>query len=713
MKLGFFPLGSSYYPPHHDPADWERDVKRMARSGLNAMRTAELLATWDIIEREPRQPDFSWVDQILDLCAKHSLRVLLGTGACCPPVWMLDEYPDLPVISRDGVPYPTRGTWSWACIDHSGYLKETDRYLNQLLERYKDHPALLGWQIHNEAGYPFIPQKGKEMDWYCYCPHTTQRFRQWLKRKYQTIEALTDAWRWDPTNARYQRFEQVQPPRAMPIEWGPVTAWLDWRTFCAENWAAFIQRQHDLIKQKDPKHPTTTNLWGEATDYVGALAIDPWKLAQVVDVLGYDLYPGLKKRGVPERRRDALGPFFVSYFLDFARSTCAHNGKPFWLPEIESGPLDGWVKGPRYATRGRDLKRWNLEALAHGAKMILYQGYREWNCIPIHWGALVDLHGEPTERYYAAKEVNQAVKANEQFFIDAEPVPAQVALFYSQDNVFTMAGMSADDFMRRALQGAYEALWTSHHPVDFVSPQHLAQTPYRVIFLPFAAQLSPATCQQLKSFVRRGGILVGFAKCAMLDERGWYYNTRPGGGLDQVFGVREDYIAMEDQLKFTAHLNGRDYETSGFHHHQFLHLDKTTQVLGQFSDGTPALTHHAYGRGQAYYFATHFDMAALGSRAHAEVFHQLLEECRVTRPVLIKGRNSELVDVHLAQSGDEHLLVITNEGTQAAVLTLELPGITFSQAKELFGSQVQLKKGQAARLQVTVDAQDGAAIRLA
>ena len=62
--LSFLPMGSSYYPPHHDSADWERDVQRMVAAGLNTIRTAELLASWDKIEMIRNQPDWSWLDEI-------------------------------------------------------------------------------------------------------------------------------------------------------------------------------------------------------------------------------------------------------------------------------------------------------------------------------------------------------------------------------------------------------------------------------------------------------------------------------------------------------------------------------------------------------------------------------------------------------------------------------------------------------------------------
>jgi beta-galactosidase GanA len=706
--------GCSYYPPHHDPADWDRDFARMKAAGFNAIRTAELLASWDQIEREPRRPDFSWLDRAFDLAAAHGLSILLGTGACCPPIWMLDEYPNLQVISRDGVPYPTGAGWSWACINHPGYLAESDRYLGQLIERYAGRSALLGWQVHNEPGYPFIPKQGHLADWYDYNPHTVAKFREWLKAKYQTLDALNVAWRWDPTHHQYRDWGQIQAPRAMPIEWGIVTAWLDWRTFCTENWTAFLGRQAALIRERDRKHPTTTNLWSEATDFTGRLAIDPWQLAKHVDAIGYDLYPGLKKYGVPERRREPGGPAYVSWYLNFGWSTAVHAGKAFWLDETESGPLDGWIKGPKYVTTALDIKRWYLETIAHGATLMLYQGYREWNCIPIHWGALVDLHGEPTDRYRMAAKVNDVVRRHEALITAAKPARAAVGMFYSHENMLVSASMGADDFSRRSMLGLHEAIWAAHQPVEFVTAEYLPRAPYRVLFIPFGMVITAEAGRRLRRFVERGGTLVGFAKCAMLDDRGWYWNTRPGAGLDDVFGVREREIYYrQEPFTLTATLGGARLTVDGFHHQQWIDVAAGAQVLGTFADGTPAVTSHAFGEGRAIYIATHLDIAAFGSRGHHAFFRQLFAHIDLEPPVRVTGHGDAFVDPHLLIGpGGQRLLIVSNEHDADVGVTLWAPSVRAETVEETFGLPITVRQRDGLVISMRLPAQDAAMLRI-
>src|SRR5581483_8999098 len=249
IRTEYFPLGSSYYPPFHTRADGERDTAKMVAAGFNLIRTAELLASWDYIEPRRGEPDWSWLDRIFELANQHRLQILLGTGSCCPPIWMLEQYPDLQRVSREGVPYPTNTVWGWACVNHPGLRDEVARYVNLLVERYGHNPALFGWQIDNEIGQHTAFNEGirrgpRRYAYYCYCDHCARLFREWLKAKYQEIDALNEAWAWDPTHHRYYDWHQTQPPRSMPAEWGNGTAWFDFRSFVHRSHTHFIQFQH-------------------------------------------------------------------------------------------------------------------------------------------------------------------------------------------------------------------------------------------------------------------------------------------------------------------------------------------------------------------------------------------------------------------------------------------------------------------------------------
>lgn len=570
------PFGSSYYPPHHDPSDWPRDLDRMAAAGLTVIRTAELLASWDRIEVGRRSYDFGWLDIIFDLAEERGMSILLGTGSQNPPIWMVDEWADLQVVSRDGTAYPTATMWGWACKDHPGYLAELERWVRVLADRYGSRDGLLGWQVDNEPGYPFIPWRRDTMDLYCYCANTEQAWREWLQRRYGDLETLSDAWRWDPTHHRYSSWTQVRAPRSTPAEWGIVTAWLDWRRFTAERLADFVGWQSDLLHTLTPGRPTSTNvfIWSRHDPFGVWMGQDPWRLAGRVDAIGYDLYPGIEKRFL-------RFPEYAAMFLDYARSSAAAAGVEFWLPEIESGPLNGWVLGPDHATTADDITRINADGLGAGARLVLYQGYREWDCIPIHWGALVDLHGEPTGRYDAAAAVARA-----DLPLGGDPEPPAVALLVDFDNAAACQGMAAGEVLLDCITGAYRAL--AGFETGFVGPAELDDCSAKLVVVPFGVLLSARSGAALASYVERGGHLLTMAKVGMLDDRGWYWDTRPGAGLDRLLGVVEQSDDVE--------------------------------VRGRFADGSIALTARRHGRGTAWACGTHLDLGALRYGANRDFF---------------------------------------------------------------------------------------------
>lgn len=712
-RLDFFALGSNYYPPFHPPEDWERDVSRMAEAGLNAMRTADLLAGWEWIEAKEGVFDFDWLDRLFELAEKYGLGILLSTGAAQPPIWLLDKYPDVQIVSQDKVPYPTGANFGWACVDHPGYLAESERYLRVLLKRYKDHPALVGWQIHNEIGYPSPPRESGVTEIYCYCEHTAARFRDWLRAKYEgDIEALSEAWATTPARIRYHDWQQVQPPRVRPVGWGSPRSWLDWRTFINQHFADFVAWQNEIIKAGDPVHPTTHNL-ALGTNLGVERGVDPWLYPETgLDAFGYDIYP------VGRFKEE---PWWTSFRLDYYRAPALHAGMPCWVPEIESGPIGGWVLGPWHATTARDIRRYDLEAIAHGVKMILYHGYRDWDPFPLRWGGLVDLHGEPTERYEAARQVNSVVQAHETLFLEAEPVRAEVAIICDQANLIALYGMGASEFLLQAIKGVYYALWSQGYPVEFITPELLAAGAgdrYKVIFMPFLMLVAAEGGAALADFAAKGGTVVAFANCAMLDGRSWYWHDRPGAGLAAVFGVRERFIQQAEEVALVpepgaALFDGVTGPLAGHWHRQDLQLAEGTEVLARFADGEPAVTCHSYGDGQAYAFGTHFDVATLLHRddEHRRVFANLLREAGVERAFIMEG--GAQLDGHLLMRGEQMLFILANHGTKDATATVRLPRVSADVAvTDLFAERLleTSHDGTGLRFGLSVPGYDGTAV---
>lgn len=654
-----YSYGVGYYPLMHDKEDWSRDLCTMKEMGINFIRTAEIFNGWDQIEYEKGKYHFDFLDEFFDLCAKNKIGILLGTGSSSPPYWLHELDPDVNILSNHGKKFPNNGTYSWACRNNNNYIDACKNYTETLVNRYKDHPALFAYQIDNEIGYPFMPLQEGDIDIYCYCDYCKKKFREWLKKKYTTLKNLNYAYRWSTTTTYHTSWEQVEPPYVKPTSWSSVTRWLDFRLFHMESIVDFVKWQNDLIKKLDNVHPTSTNIFYlKSQDPLGVLtALDQFEMAKVVDYIGYDLYPGSgdKLESKPE---------FSSMFLDHARSITKPLNKDYWIAEIESGPINGWVLGPHRNTKPFDIERNGYEVIGHDAKSILYMGFREWDFQPLHWGALVDLDGNPTERVNAAKNLGEFLANNSHFLLNSTTSKGEIAILVSKENQIVINGMGQEKFLLKALRGAYRVFWEKGYHIDFITPEHLIDEyamDYEVICMPFMSMIEQDLAEKLGEYVKKGGLLIGNARNGYLGENGWYNHNMPCFNLKEVFGVNvlEAWSNVEPKISF----NHKEYD--GHWHKERLDIvQDSVEILGRFWDDTPAVTLNNYGEGKALYFATHPDVAYIENNSFLmwDVLDKVFADLYIEPYIKVDyvNRNVKEIDVHSLMHGDKEFLIITN-----------------------------------------------------
>lgn len=659
MDRDDFIYAAGYYPLMHDKEDWDRDLKLMKDSGINMIRTAELFNTWDRIEPEKGKFNFEFLDEFFDLCLKYDIKILLGTGTASPPYWLHELYPDVNILNNHGEQYPNNVSYTWACIDNPGYISEVERYLTVLIDRYKDHEALYAYQIHNEVSFPFMPLKEGDIDIYCYCNHTKKNFRKWIENKYETLDNLNYAYRWGATNTCHTSWKQVEPPKTKPTSWSSVTRWLDFRLFWMDNFVKFISWQNDIIKKYDTKHLTTTNIFFlKSQDPLGVLtALDQFEMAKVVDIIGYDLYPGSGNK--LEKK-----PEFASMFLDMAKSTSKPLGKDYWLLETESGPINGWVLGPSRNVKGFDLIRNVFEAVGHDAKLTLYQGWREWDFQPLHWGAIVDLDGGKTERTVAAKKIGTVLNEYGKSFVKSNNNKGEIGILISKENAIVLNGMGQEDFLIKALRGAYTTFWEKGYNVEFVNEDLVKDgyvNKYPVLYMPFMSVIDDELAKGLDKYVSQGGTLIGTPRCGMLGQYGWYNHKIPCFGLSDVFGV--EATEVEAGINPNVSYDMKNY--TGYWHKEVLQInDKNVDILARFNDDKPAVTINDYGKGQAVYFATHPDVAYLEEKSYLlwDIIDDILLPKGLSPKISVDYTNRSVkeVDVHYLGNEKEEYLIITN-----------------------------------------------------
>ena len=141
------------------------------------------------------------------------------------------------------------------------------------------------------------------------------------------------------------------------------------------------------------------------------------------------------------------------------------------------------------------------------------------------------------------EEIYLWTEKNERYLAQREPL-ARVGLVFSQQTAWYYGDEHADAAVENYSLGWYQALIESRVPFELVhdhllDPAHLAA--YKTLILPNIAALSDAQCNQLRSFVSRGGSLIATHETSLYDESGIHRKTF---ALGDLFGV--DWAGNKD-----------------------------------------------------------------------------------------------------------------------------------------------------------------------
>lgn len=615
-----FLYGGQYYPSVEKRENWDKDLKLMKESGVTFVRTAELVNTWDSLEPSEGKYNFEPLKEFLDVCAKYEIKAVLGTGTNSPPYWLHKKDPEINILGMTGRRFPNNLVYGWACYNNPTFKHYAEQYIKSLVKTFRGHPAVAGYQINNEIGYPFMPLESGEIDVYCYCEHCKAEYRKWLREKYVTLEQLDHAYTWDSTMQIHESWDDVQPPFGKPTTWGPITRWIDWRLFHMSVIENEVKWESRMIKTLDTKHFVTANIfYMKSQDLMGTItAIDQFNIAKHIDVLGYDLYPG---SGAKLERK----PEFSAMFYDHAKSVSKFAGIKYGLAEAESGPIGGWVLGPETNTTEVDIERNQLQAIGHNAKYIMYQLYKEMPQSPIHWGGIINFDSTKTRRYDTVKKIGEFVHKENDFLMNANQEKALVGLLVTKENQIILNAFGHEKFFVEELRGTYSYYLNRGYAVEFLTEEQMKDgscNQYKVIHAPLLAHLPEDLGSCVESYIKQGGRFVSSARLGYVGKFGWVEFHYPGGQLHQTSGF--EVIEAESNVNPLIEYKGR--KISGYWHKERIQIkEQNASVTASYlDDSEPAVVETNIGKGSFLYFGTHFGNAYLNGTGLEEILDDYL-----------------------------------------------------------------------------------------
>lgn len=587
MNKNKFIYGAQYYRPPTPPrAQRKNDIKRIRELGFNAIK---IQAMWNWVHPQPNFYDFEEIWELMDYAAKNEIGVVFLINLESAPYWLAEKYPEAKYVSSAGEVIDLQSTagcpsggWPGLCLDHMAVKKTAEMFLRTIVKEFKDHSALFCWHVWEEPHMVPLLSTSKPWEVFCCCESSLNKFREWLKKRYKTLQILNEAW-----NTKYTEWNQIRPP---PRWLGCYSLQLDWMRFEEFNMAENMAWRVKIIKDLDKDHPVISHL-GSDCPYS-----DLWKLAKSVDQWGCSVFPGWKGNVL----------YKVGLQLDTAMSSA--RGKVCWVCELQAdapGPLG---QGIFISSRPNvnEIAAWNWLAIAHGMKGILYWQYRPETLGPEAPGfGLCNMNGSLTERSNVASKICRLLNEYS-VFVEGKPQKANVGILYNKDALNLLYCATGKMFelepLNSSFEGIYRALWQKNIPVQLV---HIEETPLlemnrlKVIYSPLPLCMSEKYARKIKEYVSLGGTLVSECHVAQYNEYGYCSENVPGMGLDRLFGcVRIDAnrIGTEKML-----FGKRKMEAATFRE-TYKVVDG--DAIGFYRDGSTAIVKNHYGKGETLLFGS-------------------------------------------------------------------------------------------------------------
>ncbi|CAN5494644.1 hypothetical protein BH09PLA1_BH09PLA1_29180 [soil metagenome] len=345
-------IGTYYYPEQWPREQWQRDFDNIAAMGLSIVHMAEF--AWFTMEPKPGEFHFDWLDECVEMARQRSLDVILCTPTAAPPIWLSTDSPETMPIDQ----YERRDRFGGRrhYSPTSPAMQEaTARIVTAMAKHFGQHESIVGWQIDNEYSGNFDQSD-----------HTHVAFREWLKRKYQTIEALNLAWGCQFWNTYYTSFDQILMPRERTLNYDNPHHKLDASRFWSWAFANFNKLQADILRQHIGDRFITSNFMPFHLD------ANPADMMDGLSLFAWDSYP-VSGAGTahPDETYRLADPAAIGIVHD---QMASYTGR--WaLLEVQPGQVN-WSGVPVLLYPGA-VRLWLWTAYAHGAEFLTTYRYRQ------------------------------------------------------------------------------------------------------------------------------------------------------------------------------------------------------------------------------------------------------------------------------------------------------------------------------------------------
>jgi beta-galactosidase len=592
-------FGGDYNPEQWHPDVWREDIRLMGEAGVNIVTLG--VFSWGLLEPGDGEYDWGWFDEVVGLLSDAGISIDLATPTAAPPSWLLHRHPEILPVDEHLQPSHPGGRLGW-CPSSPVFLRYARRIVTAMAERYGRHPAVRLWHVSNELG----GGNGR-----CYCSVSAGRFREWLRTRYESVEAVNTAWNSAFWGHRFGSFDEIEPPRGTRDRANPGV-FLDYARFSSGELLAHYDAEAAILKAHSDA-PVTTNFMVNAGTHV----VDYSTWARHMDIVANDHYTLV---GDADRAKE------LSFSADRMRGLT--RGRSPWMLMEHSTGAPAWQQRNRAKAPG-EIARNSLAHVARGSDSAMFFQWRA------SLGGAEQFHSAMLPHAGTNTRVWREIVALGQSLKRLAPVAgsrveaAAVALLVDEESAWAFEqGLKP----HRALTSSREprlwhaAFWNRQVLVD-VLPADASLDRYRVVIIPSLYIANQDRVDRITEFVAAGGTVLVTYLSGIVDETNAVLPGGYPGAFRDLLGVwSEEFRPL--QLGESVRLDDGSRVADWTEDTILGDAEPVIRYVDGDAAGRAAVTRRGSGKGAAWYVST-----ALESGSAQRIVDRLIDELTLPRTV--------------------------------------------------------------------------------
>ena len=336
--------GAAYYHEYMPYERLDEDIRLMKRAGLTVVRVGE--SAWGVFEPQEGNFEFEWMDRILDKMHAAGIKVILGTPTYSIPAWLAYKHPEVLAEHAKGnkAYYGIRQNMDFTNPTYQFYC---ERIIRKMLERYAQHPAVIGYQVDNETEARGVNNR----DYFF-------GFRNYIKQKFNNdLNLLAKEWGMNYWGMNINTWEEFYPRDGVTSP----SYKNEWERYNRKEVADFLNWQCDLVNEYKRKDQFVTHCF--MPDFHNIDQVESFRQMQ---------YPAINVYHDVQDKQDGQR---IAYAGDFVRTVADNN---YIVMETNAQGI-GWDARTQFPPYDNQLRQNVYAHYASGANMVEY-----WHWHSIH-----------------------------------------------------------------------------------------------------------------------------------------------------------------------------------------------------------------------------------------------------------------------------------------------------------------------------------------